>query len=32
MGGGGTLGVAGAILIGGAIFMICVSNFRNRRD
>ena len=26
------IGVVGAILIGGAILIICVSNFRNRRD
>ena len=26
------LGLVGAILIGGAILIICVSNFRNRRD
>ena len=27
-----TLGVVGAILIGGVILIICVSNFRNHRD
>ena len=27
-----TLGVVGAILIGEVILIICVSNFRNRRD
>ena len=26
------VGVVGAILIGGAILIICVSNFRNRRN
>ena len=26
------IGVVGAILIGGAILIICVSNFRNHRD